>query len=365
MGTQKRYSEPLKYEVGKDITGEQYTEALEKIAIWFEQTRPDEQEPLAAARRAFQECLDGVTKEGKPWFSAALSTLTARVKVKCRFDLDTMLPLYNASDERRKRKQRQKELDRKKREAERIDPFIPETLRKEQEALVTDKRRKPKYGDDANLLLSSEELRKWRGYKEAYLRAFPVELGSIAAQAELDTLCDLHILNERHRLKLLHGEPVHPKDRESVVTQLDKLKNSLGIHPNQLSKRVKDKADTTIGAAVARLEAMGDWRDLRARFFAEEMILSYQRYMELKADGSGYQLDKVGLFGETKCATCSCAKCGQRNFVGLKIEDVEAWLVKQGWLTPVDSVPEYERPVLDDEADEDEQQADAAEDSAQ
>lgn len=354
---QKRYLEPIKYEVGKDISHEQYNEALEKIALFFEQTRPNEREHLSLARQAMKECLEGVTKDGQKWFGAATSSLAARVKIKCRFDITTMMPLINASDERRRKKTKEKERLKKKREV--TDEYIPETLRKEMEK-VHGKKLKPAYGDDPNLLLSTDEHRKWREYKEAYLRQFPAELGSIAAQAELDTLCDLHILNERHRLKLLNGVQVDPNDRKTVVDQLDKLKTSLGIHPNQLAKRIQSKTDTTIGAAAARLEQMGDWRLLRQRFLAEELLQAFQMYMTPTADGLDFQLDKVGLFSATKCMTCSCKKCGHGNFAGLGLDEVRGWLVEKGYLAEVDpsTVPSYQRPEemddLPDEEDEDE-----------
>jgi hypothetical protein len=352
----RRYVDPIKYVVGTDLPHEKYTEALEKIALWYEESRPHVEEPLAAARKALQECLDGLTQDGQPWFAAANATLVSRVRSKCRFDLNTMQPLRNASDANRARRKKEQERVRKIREANRIDPMLPNELRDEVAARVGRKRQKVRYGDDPHMLLSSEERRYWQRTKNDFVRKYPEELGSLASQAVLDTLCDLFVLNQRHRLALLNGDPVNPLDRKTVVEQIDKLMTSLGIHPNQLAKKVQARTEATIGAAAKQLEQVGDWRRIRQRFFVEEMIQIYQMYMTLSADGLGYQLDDVGLYGLTKCRTCACSKCKTRNFVGINEAEVREYLIGEGVLKPVAEVPTYE--PTDDVAADDTEDAD-------
>ena len=321
---QKTFVDPRKYVVGVDISPEQYQEAILKIADWFSESRVTK-EPAAAAKQAVQECLDGVTKEGTPWFAAALVPLANRIKAKCRFDLDTMQPLRKSSEKTRIRKQKDKDREERKRVARAEDPLIPEELRK-------DLKRSARYGDNPHVLLSSAEERRWKELSRAYVSQFP-ELGTINAEAELNMLCDLHILTERGRMNVLQGKGAVSDDMFKGATDaLQKLKRALGIHPDQLAKRVQEHEDSSVAAAVARLSALGDWRTVRAKFFIEEMIQAYQMYMSLNADGSGYQLDEIGLFGMTKCRTCSCTKCGHRNFAGISIDEVEQFLVEKGAL---------------------------------
>lgn len=331
------YAEPLQYKVGKDISAERWQEIILAVADWFAQVR-NTKEPVVAAKRALQECLDGKTKTGAKWFAMATATLEARIRIKCRYDIERMAPLATADEIKKSRMSALQERKRKKREQEKIDPFIAEDRRKELADSAT-------YGDDPLVSLTSAEHANWQALKDAYIRQFPEELGTIAAQGELDSLCDLHILNERHRLRLLAGHHVDPKVAAHVVDQLDKLKTTLGIHPNQIAKRVKSRSDTTLGSAAARLET-GDWRKIRQRFFAEELIQLLQMYHTPTADGTGYQLDDIGLFGVTRCRTCECAKCHTRNFVGMSIDEIEAYLLKQGHISVEPSAPKPSVPAL-------------------
>lgn len=324
---QRTYLEPLRYEIGKEISAERYEEALTKIADWFAESRRT-REPAALARQLFQECFEGVTREGDKWFSAATASLEKRVRMKCRFDLDTMLPLRTGSERTKERKQKERDRLARKRQDATKDGLIPDELRDDLKAGV-------KYGDDPHVLLSSAEELRWNTLKESYTRQFP-ELSTVNAEAELHLLCDLHVLTERHRLKVLKGEKVDPFEAKVVGEQLQSLKKGLGIHPDQLAKRVKDKTDSSISAAAARLESLGNYRLLRERFWVEELIQLWQMYMTPTADGLAYQLDEVGLFGLTRSKPAPCPKCGHRVFAGLSIDEIEQYLVRKGALKRVE-----------------------------
>jgi hypothetical protein len=350
---QKVYVDPIVYVVGEHLSTEDYQRCIEAIADWLAKTTTTK-EPVLKAKQAFQECLEGRTKDGEKWWAMATSTLAARVKSKLRFDIERMQPLQKASEKQKAKKEREKQRAAERRKTKNPiadDPLYPDEIRKEA--------RKTTYGDNPTDVLTTEELRRWQSVKDAYLRQFPEELSSMAAQTELETLVDLHFLNERYRMRLLKGQSVDPNERKSVIDQLDKLKTSLGIHPNQIAKRVKDKVDTTIGAAAQRIEMLEDWRKLRARFFVEEMLQAYQMYCTPTADGLSYHLDDLGLFGLTKCRVVECPKCKTKNYAGLTIQEVEGWLVKQGVLKEVDpTLPDPELFGADLEAwDEDDEDA--------
>jgi hypothetical protein len=330
------YTEPIKYKVGEDISAERWQEIVLAVADWFAQTRTTK-EPVLAAKQALQECLDGRTKEGQKWFAMARSSLELRIRSKCRFDITHMKPLRTAREVKEGRAAGVRERMKKAAEQKKVDPFLADERRRELQSDVV-------YGDDPLTHLSSREHENWKALKDDYIQNFPEELGTMAAKGELDTLCDLHIMNERNRMRLLAGHAVDPKAMGAVVDQIDKLKTILGIHPNQIAKRVKSRSDTTLGAAAARLET-GEWRKIRQRFWAEEMIQLFQMYHTPTADGTDRQLNDVGLFGATRCRTCECTKCGTRNFVGIGIEEIEEYLVSQGHLVPEptpEPVPEPE-----------------------
>jgi hypothetical protein len=341
----KTLREPLIYEVGSDIAPERYQEAIEKIADWFAQTR-NTKEPVAAAKYYLDCCLKGVLpSDGKsPWFAMATSTLTARVRSACRFDLDAMAPLVTADEKRRARKTREKEVAKAKKEAQATDKNLPDEYRKKVAGEAT-------YGDDPLVFFTSAELERRERLKDAYLKDFP-QLRSVASESKLDMLLDLTLLLDRIRFR--QAKDQKGKTEEFQIQQLTKqiveLEKALNIHPDQLAKQQKEKEGGTIGEAVRRLEETNAI-ELRERWLAEELLVLFQMYHtpSPRSNMGGYQLDDVGLFGATRCRTCECAKCGTRNYAGLQIDEIESWLAKKGFLkeVPIDDT-QVQEPVEDD-----------------
>lgn len=320
--------EPLVYEVGKDISAERYQEAIEKIADWFAQTR-NTKEPVAAAKYAVDCCLKGLTpSDGKSkWFAMATSPLANRIRSACRFDIETMQPLITADEKKKARKQREKERIKAKREADKVDQNLPDEYRKKLAGEAT-------YGEDPLVFFTSAELERRDRLKEAYLKDFP-QLRSVASESKLDMLLDLTLLLERIRFR--QAKDQKGKTEEYQIQQLTKqiveLEKALNIHPDQLAKQQKEKEGGTIGEAVRRLEESNPL-ELRERWLAEELLVLFQMYNtpSPRSNMGGYQLDEVGLFGATRCRTCSCAKCGTRNYAGLNIEEIEQWLTDKKFL---------------------------------
>jgi len=323
--------EPMIYEVGTDIPIERYQEAIEKIADWFAQTR-NTKEPVAAAKYYLDCCLKGVLpSDGKsPWFAMATSTLTARVRSACRFDIDTMTPLITADEKRRARKTREKEVAKARKEAATVDKNLPDEYRKKVAGEAT-------YGDDPLVFFTSAELERRERLKGAYLKDFP-QLRSVASESKLDMLLDLTLLLDRIRFR--QAKDQKGKTEEFQIQQLTKqiveLEKALNIHPDQLAKQQKEKEGGTIGEAVRRLEETNAI-ELRERWLAEELLVLYQMYHtpSPRQNMGGFQIDDVGLFGATRCRTCECSKCGTRNYAGLKVDEIEEWLSQKGFLKEV------------------------------
>jgi len=321
---------PTIYEVGegKDLSEEKYRAAIKMIGAWFTQVRVTK-EPELLAKQSLDRCLAGKTAKDLPWFAAANTSLNSRVRAMCRFDLDTLTPILAATESKIKERKRDLATRRGKRLAEKVraGSLLTDEVRAELKAQGIN------YGDNVRTLFTAAEERRWRGLKAAYLQEFP-HLQSVNAQAELDQLCDLHVMQERIRMDRISGKrAINPLDASTLVDELQKLKKALGIHPDQLKKKVSEKiGDASIGEAANRLESMPDYRRLRARFFLEEILQLWQMFQTPRADGQGYQLDEPGLFALTRCRTCHCGKCGQRNFVGWSVEEIEQVLQDRGLL---------------------------------
>lgn len=332
---------PLVYEVGKDLTLSEYEDIVQQLTDWFAVSRSTA-EPGLLARRLLDECCRGVTSKGATWKRMTEADLATRIKVKCLYDIEkreglgpTREQLKEAKSQAKRRKIAKGWDPKRKR-----DPHIPDEVE-----LVLGPSA-VKYGDNPHILLSSKEEAEWHRLYQGYLKQFP-ELRSINAASELKIVIDLQILADRYRTKVLSGKAVEVENLTKITKELSDLKKALGIHPDQIAKKVKPQTESSVGAAVAKLEAMGDYREIRARFLLEELLQVYQMYASPRADGHGYQLDEVGLFGQTRCRTCECSGCGKRNAMGFSIEEVEAYLVKQGALEPLtpDEAEVVEEPV--------------------
>jgi hypothetical protein len=232
---------------------------------------------------------------------------------------------YQKKAEEKKRKQRA--------QAQAGDPLLPDLVRKELKGTAA-------YGDNPTMLLTQAEHRAWIELRESYLKQFP-ELDNVASRTELEMLCDLQMQQERQRLKLLRATPDFNAgtllDLSKAVVE---LKKALGIHPDQLAKRVDPDRQGSIAEAIKKLSPGGvdRARELRDRFFLEEMLQLWKMYHtpSPNPNSGGYQLDDIRLFAHTKCRTCACSRCGQRNFVGIDIEEIEEYLEHHDVIT-VDS----------------------------
>lgn len=329
-GKQRMLVTPREYVVGEDISHADYTKALEKIGDWYAESR-DTKEPAALARKHIDACIKGVKpSDGQPWFSMANSTIAARIRSICRYDIEKWQPILAGSEKGRKKRQKEAQRLKRKRMEQREDPNIPEEIR---EGL----KNTAKYGDNPHVFLSTEEAQLWQEMYDGYLAQFP-ELRTVNGKTELMALVDLQIHLERMRFKLLKGDKndvVSPESMATLTRQLADFKKALGIHPEQLAKRAKEDTHMTIGAAVAKLQGMENWQQIRLRYYAEELIQAVQMCLTLKADGSGYQIDEAQFFGLTRCRLVHCPQCGIEILGGFRLKEIIAYLLKNNRLTPL------------------------------
>jgi len=333
---------PIVYEVGKDLTLTEYEDYVQQLTDWFAVSRKTT-EPGLLARRLLDECCRGITSKGTTWKKMTEADLETRIRAKCLYDVKARRGLGATLEQlAEKKKQAQarkvaKGWDPKRKR----DKFIPEEVENVLGPNAI------KYGDSPHVLLSTKEEAEWHRLYQGYLKQFP-ELRSINASSELKIVIDLQILADRYRTRVLEGKAVEVENLAKITKELSDLKKALGIHPDQIAKRAKPKTESSIGAAAAKLEAMGDHREIRARFFLEELLQVYQMYHSVRADGLGHQLDEVGFFGQTRCRTCECSGCGRKNAAGFSVEEIEAFLLKEGALEPLpepEPEPEPEIPV--------------------
>ncbi len=356
------------YKVGEDITREHYDHTLVNLARWFEH-RSDIKEPLATAKKVLDRVLQGKkVSDGTAWQRAATSTISARLKMAANFDFENQVGIESALKRSKPRTGTVRDAQVVKRGRE-----MKEKARKDAgygaEYIDLEKLG---YGDSPLTFFTTAENNRRAILHEGYTKQFP-QLDNIAAQGKLDLLLDLMILVERIRFRNADTRKNAVKSSESEMQQLTKqvveLERALGIHPEQLAKLQKAAEGGSVGEAVKRMYEMGGHEEMRELATVEELILLYQAYQQPspRSNTDGFQLNDVVLWGATQCRTCICPKCGQHNFAGFTISEIEAWLESQGNLTPRETPVDTLRatrvtgqqvsPVLDELEDDDDARA--------
>lgn len=325
---------PIIYKVGEDITQERYNELVQAVGDWFSEIR-NTKEPVKLAKMTIDACLNCVkpTDPLTTWDSASQATLSKRVRMACRYDMEAMKPLRTADDQRKRVKQQAKDRARAKAEEQKVDTNYPAEFRTLE----------PSYGEDPAVFFTSKELEIREQRRQAMVTQFP-QLDNAAQGPKLDMLLDLQLLFERLRFRNAAAgakkDQVKATEREmqEYTKQIVDLEKAMGIDPVSVDKMQKKKEGGSVGDAVRRFEEMGNYREIREKLFAEELILAYQMYMQPspRTDMDGYQLDDVGLFAITKCRVVSCPKCQTKVFGGFSVEEIEAWLMKKGCLKQVE-----------------------------
>lgn len=341
------------YQVGKDLSYDRYEEIIAALAEWYKEFRP-KVEPYDMAKYTIDCCLNGVQmRDGvSPWSKMAQSTLATRVRQAAQFDIDTMTPLRAKPKEARPPGEVEAgKADAKARKEEKLIARIADAD-STYDSVKGLAKADAEYGDNPQIFFTSTELIRRNRLKEGYLADFP-QLRAIAAQTKLDMLLDLTLLLDRLRFRQARSQSLRDTEEQigKITKQILDLEKALNIHPDQLAKQLKEREGGTIGEAVRRLEEAVP-AELRERWFLEELLMLWQMYHQPSPRNNmgGYQLDEVGLFGATRCRTCTCSGCGQHNYAGLEIEEIGTYLKEKGLLKPV-PVPKPTPPVRQENED--------------
>lgn len=321
-------SEVRVYVVGEDLTQEEHDRIVDVLAEWFREYRPKRNAREAAAHTVAC-CLKGVKLKdtSTAWPRMQQAPLASRIRAAASYDIVTWEPIRagEGDPEVVRKRETKRLLDKGARRKIADDPGYPKQYKDPAQA---------EYGDNPLTFFTPTEIKRREKLEHAYLRDFP-QLDSVASRAKLNMLLDLNLLMDRLRFRAAKEDKF--KDIEyqlqSITKQIVELEKALNIHPDQLAKQQKEKEGGTIGDAVRRFEEANPI-ELRERWFAEELLLLFQMYHtpSPRQNMGGYQLDEVGLFGMTRCRTCACGHCGERNYAGLKMGEIEEWLFGKSYL---------------------------------
>jgi hypothetical protein len=236
---------------GHDFTPDYIEALIYKIALWFGSESCDRtyEDPVEMARQKIRECLLGETASGDVWQNVPRE-FANRVRAKCAYDIATDKGIPST---RTKHPLAQRALDKKaqasaKSAVEEANPVNGE--------FDSDAFRKRIEGD--------------------ILEAFP-ELDNAAHRPNVRSLSLYHtqreLIDRELALKPSGSKRAGLlKELKDVEEMADTAMHRLGIHPDQLRKKISDRTASTVADLVAMLDGDDDYR-AREKTWALQLAL--------------------------------------------------------------------------------------------
>lgn len=305
---------------GADYSQDYIDKLVYRLALWFQDPECDRtyDDPVGAARQKLKECLLGITEDGSEWRSAP-HEFAARVKAKCAFDIekDAGIPSRRVKSPLAIAKQKEREAEAG---AANVGRDLADVFGFDAEAFRTD-------------------------LQADLLKTFP-ELDNPAHLPNVRSLVMYYV--EREKIDRQLGLGVSDAKRLTLLDSLRKIEEMadttmkrLGIHPDQVRKKIADKGASSIADLVALVSDDADFKQ-RERIWALQAALQLWWMSEhTNGSGNGPQLSDFEIWHLTRTRpvkfTC---RHGETYTVveGFEPTDLRNFLVREGVLV--------EEPVL-------------------
>lgn len=319
------------YTVGSKAKGDDFDKAeiellIYKIARWFASEECDRvyDDPMEAAKEKVQESLLAKTADGSPW-QVAPNTFEARIKSKCLFDMETdtgiSVPRVKAPHAVAKR---DKDAIRKAKNLSGSVNFDAEKFRESFEKQVM--KEFPELDNPAH---------------RPNIRRLSLIL---AQQEEIDRYLDTMSSGDfsKKRMNMVEG-------LERIQKMADSTMKSLGIHPDQVRKKLNMQEAGTVGDLVATIENDEDWREREEQW---RLTLALQLYwMSLPHEIGpragrlpGVQLHPWDIWHMTRSRpidfTCPVCSTQYELVEGFEPQELYDYLVGKGVLVEEPVIPQ-------------------------
>lgn len=302
-------------EDGADLSYAEVEEIIVDMAKWFAAPEsgvkyPD---PLIAARDKVKESLLGLKKDGSLWDTAP-DDFKVRIKIKANYDIDAKrgVPI--------------------KRKIRKLNPKAAAGAKSVQQM-------KP-VASYVNIVETRTK------YIADILKVFP-ELDNAAHLPNVESLADVYSQRKVISSELELGVTV--TRREALLNQLktieqmaDSMLNKLGIHPNQVRKKVSEEANSSVADLVAHISEDNEFRK-REKIWAVQLALQLWWMSEhSNYNKDGPQISDFEMFHLTRSRPVrfKCA-CQRETLIveGFEPHQLRDWLIKEGVLVEVPVIP--------------------------
>jgi hypothetical protein len=311
---------PRQFVVGEKKDGADFSQSeiealVYKIAHWFASPEcPRKYEDnVRAAKDKVRECLLGLNSDNEPWASCP-DDFTKRVKIKCQWDMVADRGIYT----KRQHDQMGKKAANKGEAADKAKEVMRQI----------------------NPIENSFDATAFREQVERdILSAFP-ELDNPAHRPNVRSLSGLYAQREVIDRELAAG--VSTSKREQLLKSLkiieemgDGTMRRLGVHPDQVRKKIADKAASSVSDLV---QMIGDDKDFAKREKIWSLQLALQLWWmseHLNGNKSGPQMHPFEIWHLTRSRPIyhKC-KCGFECLLveGFEPEELRKYLVAHGVL---------------------------------
>lgn len=311
---------------GADFTQAEIDKLIYEIAVWFKDPKSGRNcdAPVETATARVKECLLAETVNGEPWKTCS-NDFAKRILAKCGYDIvnHVGVPMMRA-----KGRDGGRVLDAKAKEG-------VKTLNA---------------GAIVQANFDQESYRE--KVEHDILLAFP-ELDNAASKPVVRSLSGLYAQREVIDQELAVG--VTASKRETLLRSLkviedmaDTTMKRLGIHPDQIRKKISDKGASTIGDLVALVDEDPTYRE-REKVWSLQLALQLWWMTEhLNGDKTGPNLHPFEMWHmtRTKPIKFTCRHDETYTIVeGFEPHELYAYLIQEGVLVEEPVVPQLITPT--------------------
>jgi len=311
---------------GADFTPEEIETLIYQIALWFQQPECDRtyDDPVASARQKVRECLLAQTEAGDPWRQCP-QEFNARVRAKCAYD---MVQKVGIPSRRAKNPLAQRAVTKEAQEgAATLADMQPATVDFDQSAFR-------------------------EAFEKDTLEAFP-ELDNPAHKPTIRSLSGLYAEREKIDRQLALG--VSDSKRELLLKSLkyiedmaDGTMRRMGIHPDQVRKKISDRMASSVADLVAMIEGDEEYRN-RERIWSRQLALQLW-WMSEHPNGrrDGPNLHDFEIWHMTRTRpfnfTCRCGREYKNLLDGFEPQELLEFLQREGVVVEEPVLPGVIRP---------------------
>jgi hypothetical protein len=309
--------EIIQYKLGKpgeidcDFTYEYIETVILDCAKWWAKPESGRKyaDPIQMAREKIRECLLGLKPDGTVWDTAP-NDFRKRVKIKCNYDIKAKkgVPV----------KQRRRKLEPEAAEgAKQLHGMTPVSSSVDIEAVSTQ-------------------------YVEDILSEFP-ELDNAAHLPNVESLADVYTQRKVISNELKFGVKGAVRTQlleqlKTIETMADSMMNKLGIHPNQVRKKLTENANSSIADLVSQIDEDTEFRE-REKQWSLQLALQFwwmSEHNNYRQDGPNVSDFEIWHATRSRPIRHKCS-CGRETLLvdGFEPLELRDLLVKEGVLVEV------------------------------